>query len=43
MSNAAQIAALNDAFRANPSLVTFVLTAGIRAICRRTLPPFLTK
>ena len=31
MSNAARIAALNDAFRANPSLGTFVLTAGIRA------------
>ena len=29
MSNAAQIAALNDAFRANPSLGTFVLTACI--------------
>lgn len=29
MSNAARIAALNDAFRANPSLGTFVLTAGI--------------
>ena len=31
MSNAARIAALNDAFRANPALGTFVLTAGIRA------------
>jgi hypothetical protein len=30
MSNAARIAALNDAFRANPVLGTFVLTAGIR-------------
>ncbi|MBQ8436801.1 MAG: DUF3768 domain-containing protein [Alphaproteobacteria bacterium] len=29
MNNAARIAALNDAFRANPSLETFVLTAGI--------------
>ena len=29
MNNAARIAALNDAFRANPSLGTFVLTAGI--------------
>lgn len=29
MTNAARIAALNDAFRANPSLETFVLTAGI--------------
>ena len=30
MSNAARIAAVNDAFRANPVLGTFVLTAGIR-------------
>lgn len=30
MSNAARIAALNDACRANPVLGTFVLTAGIR-------------
>ena len=29
MNNAARIAALNDAFRANPSLGTFVLTAGM--------------
>lgn len=29
MNNAARIAALNDAFRANPSLGTFVLTASI--------------
>ena len=31
MSNIAQIAALNDAFRANSALGTFVLTTGIRA------------
>lgn len=29
MNNASAIAKLNDAFRANPSLGTFVLTAGI--------------
>lgn len=29
MNNAARIATLNDAFRANPSLGTFFLTAGI--------------
>lgn len=43
MSNAARIAALNDAFRANPSLGTFVLTAGIRANMPQDVAAILNK
>ncbi len=43
MSNAARIAALNDAFRANPSLGTFVLTAGILTDMPQDILQFLTK
>lgn len=43
MSNAARIAALNDAFRANPALGTFVLIAGIRANMPQDVATILNK
>ena len=43
MSNAARIAALNDAFRANPSLGTFVLTAGILTNMTQDVAAILNK
>lgn len=43
MSNAARIAALNDAFRANPSLGTFVLTAGILTDMPQDIATILNK
>ena len=43
MSNAVRIAALNDAFRANPSLGTFVLTAGIRANMPQDIAAIINK
>ena len=43
MSNAARIAALNDAFRANPSLGTFVLTTAIRANVPQDIATILNK
>lgn len=43
MSNAARITALNDAFRANPPLGTFVLTAGIRANMPQDIATILNK
>lgn len=43
MSNAARIAALNDAFRANPSLGTFVLTAGILTDIPQDIATILNK
>lgn len=43
MNNAAQIAALNDTFRANPALGTFVLTAGIRANMPQDIATILNK
>ena len=43
MSNAARIAALNDAFRANSALGTFVLTAGIRANMPQDIATIINK
>lgn len=43
MNNAAEIASLNDAFRANPTLGTFVLTAGIRANTPQDIATIINK
>lgn len=43
MSNVARIAALNDAFRANPALGIFVLTIGIRANVPQDVAAILNK
>ena len=43
MNNIAAIAKLNDDFRANPSLGTFVLTAGIRANMPQDIAAILNK
>ena len=43
MNNAVEIAALNDAFRANPTLGTFVLTAGIRTNTPQDIATIINK
>lgn len=43
MNNAAGIAALNDAFRANPTLGTFVLTAGIHTNTPQDIATIINK